>query len=284
MDQDQSRSFDETAGQDAVGGDFSNHTLQAPETESPYPWELEFSSDSVVNPPPGSQFQYLPQYPYLPQHLPQHLPQYPYLLPQYLPQQDPCQAWKQVNSVLPITAQRSSDPWNPVAVGTVRTDHLAPQLGHATLDSTPTHSQSSCPPSVFDQPRNYEYLDPFTTAPPTPRTPSVRSVRSGRSVRTTCPECGESVNVRLMERHNEDRHPQETDLKYTCKCGHTDPAKRKSNHTRHLEKCKWKDDPDQFFTCRCGYQQNDCQAHLDHIRDCGRRRPGRPPNSARTVS
>ncbi|KAK1961064.1 hypothetical protein LY78DRAFT_618367, partial [Colletotrichum sublineola] len=184
--------------------------------------------------------------------------------------QDPRQALDDVNDTLQ----------------TIRTSRvplpLAPQL-HTTPSSTATPSHYSYTQSLSDA--FHLSPHPFNAGPSSCDGVSTRSGHTSNSSRTeTCFVCGAAVNSKQIQRHYQDRHRQEGDPQYICKCGHADPALRKSNHIRHLEKCKSKDDWWLVFTCRCGNTLSDSPAHLDHIKDCGKKRAGRPPNSARNVN
>ncbi|GKT41617.1 uncharacterized protein ColSpa_01798 [Colletotrichum spaethianum] len=188
-------------------------------------------------------------------------------------EQDPEQAWKQVSTNLPV---RISSPWDPVAPNA---DFLAPKPEHDNYGSTatlshPTYSQTDT-----------SYLGHRRIAPSTGDERSIISEYTNNSNRSTkCSDCGALVNSRLMQRHRQDRHRQDDDLQYTCKCTYKAPPARKWNYLRHIDKCKVKDDSQRAFTCICQKTSNDLQPHLDHIKDCGKKRVGRPPNSARTIS
>ncbi|KAK1598409.1 uncharacterized protein LY79DRAFT_586971 [Colletotrichum navitas] len=206
-----------------------------------YPQVLDFSeadSGHVDYPQTNMQSQYPPQAP-------------------DVQQSEPCQAWADVNAKLHTMPR----PGNAVL--------LAPQPMYLTPSSIATDSQYSSPSLIFDQ----THLKPYWACD----TVSNTSGQTNNSSRhETCSSCGESVNSRQMQRHIQDRHRQEGDPHYVCKCGRAHPFQRKWNHIRHLDNCKRKGDPGRVFTCRCGNSLSDLLAHLDHIEHCGNRRPGRP--------
>ncbi|EFQ30839.1 uncharacterized protein GLRG_05983 [Colletotrichum graminicola M1.001] len=181
-------------------------------------------------------------------------------------QSEPCQALAYVNAML-HTIPRSG---NAVP--------LAPQPEYLTPSGTATYSQYSSSQSlVFDQ----SHLNPYWAWD---SASAISGHTSNSSRLEICYSCGEPVNSRQMQRHIQDRHRQEGDQKYVCKCGHEDPALRKWNYTRHLDNCKRMDRPGQVFTCRCGDALSELPAHLDHIKDCGKKRAGRRSKRAPTVN
>ncbi|KAK2023766.1 hypothetical protein LX32DRAFT_130603 [Colletotrichum zoysiae] len=156
---------------------------------------------------------------------------------------------------------------------------LAPQPVYVTPSSTATYSWYSSTQSLFDP----STLNPHWAGDNISNHSGHTSNYSSRS--ELCSLCGARVNSRQMQRHQQDRHPQDGDPQYVCKCGHTDPAMRKWNYTRHLDKfCKLKYDSRLVFTCRCGKKHNDLMAHQDHIKDCGNQKAGRRPNNARNAN
>ncbi|OHW96817.1 hypothetical protein CSPAE12_04403 [Colletotrichum incanum] len=184
-------------------------------------------------------------------------------------QVDPRQVWAEVYDNL---QPRISIPWDPVAANA---PYLAPQSEYAISGITATPSQTEY--SQFDT----SHLGPRPIAPSTWDGVSTRSGYTNNSSGSSiCNVCTTLVNSRLMQRHHRDVHRQDDDPQYTCKCTYRAPPARKWNYLRHLDKCKMKDDSRRVFTCICQKTLNDLQAHLDHVKDCGKKRAGRPPRSA----
>ncbi|GKT64890.1 hypothetical protein ColTof4_07288 [Colletotrichum tofieldiae] len=187
-------------------------------------------------------------------------------------QVDPRQVWAEVYDNL---QPRISILWDPVAANA---DYLAPQAAYAIPGSTATPSQTEH--SQFDT----SYLGPRPIAPSTWDGVSTHSGYTNNSSSSNiCTICGTPVNSRLMQRHHQDVHRQDDDPQYACKCAYRAPPARKWNYLRHLDKCKMKDDSRRVFTCICQKTLNNLQAHLGHVKDCGKKRAGRRPNSARII-
>lgn len=95
----------------------------------------------------------------------------------------------------------------------------------------------------------------------------------------TCDICQARFgNKREKRRHLKTVHGDE---KYVCKCGH-ETGRLDNYRGRHLRTCAMKHDPDRLFMCICGDLSSSLSYHLDHISNCGKKRPGRGSTSSRT--
>lgn len=188
------------------------------------------------------------------------------------PPVDPELAWQEVKD----RGHHTTSPWDPVPLDP---DYLAPNYRrppsttYRTIASSATRSQAD-EHSLFT-----------THTPPDWDAVSSRSGLSVSSGATTCGACGKSFgDARVARRHETEVHHKDGDPEYVCKCNnYRVPSKR--NYIRHVQgSCKEKGLPDAVYICKCLEQCTELDAHVAHVRECGKKRPGRPPNSSRTHS
>ncbi|KAH8887178.1 hypothetical protein GQ53DRAFT_327616 [Thozetella sp. PMI_491] len=135
-----------------------------------------------------------------------------------------------------------------------------------------------------------EWMPPTTN--PVPKLPPSGSAISSGSFRLLQPEkipcsrCPEGrlplADYRTWVRHMEECHKVDVEqnpvVGFTCCCGRE--IARKSNLTRHFKSCKNPAGGDAYH-CRCGLAFSDFGVFQAHLKDCGRKKPGRPPNCCR---
>ncbi|KAF0315044.1 hypothetical protein GQ607_017722 [Colletotrichum asianum] len=184
---------------------------------------------------------------------------------------DPKLAWEEVKD----RGHHTTSPWDPVPLDPT---FLAPN--YRRPPSTTYRTIASATRTQADERSQF-----------TKQTPSdwdAVSSRSGLSVSsgaTTCGACGKSFgDARVARRHETEVHHKDGDPEYVCKCNnYRVPSKR--NYIRHVQgSCKGKGLADAVYVCKCLEQCSELDAHVAHVRACGKKKPGRPPNSSRTHS
>ncbi|KAK2732297.1 hypothetical protein CKAH01_02243 [Colletotrichum kahawae] len=182
---------------------------------------------------------------------------------------DPELALQQVRIGL---GHQNASPWNHVIAPDP--NYLAPSY----YPASPTYhtlTNTTAPSLVDDLAQSLACTSPSWDAV------SNRSVNTDSSGITTCERCRKSFgDVRQARRHETQVHREDNDPQYTCKCSYQ--VTRKSNYLRHLSgSCKGRISANEVYVCICKKSFADLDAHLTHIRVCGKKKAGRPPNSSR---
>ncbi|KAK1840499.1 hypothetical protein CCHR01_16876 [Colletotrichum chrysophilum] len=183
---------------------------------------------------------------------------------------DPELALQQVRNGL---GHQNASPWTHV---------LAPGPKYLTPNyypASPTYhtlTNTTTPSLLDDLGQSLTYTSPGWDAV------SNRSVNTDGSGITTCERCHKTFgDSRQARRHATEVHREDSDPQYTCKCSYQ--VTRKSNYLRHLTgSCRGRISANEVYICICKKSFADLDAHLTHIRVCGKKKAGRPPNSSRS--